>query len=266
MFRKLSYGLVALGALAVGAVAQGATTTLLYLPAAGSNVVGSNDAAPGFPSGSWQSSAPGSKSEVYIAASSLFSQPVTIGDIASISYWTNVPGATGQDTGGQPNWTFYIYTPKTGSGDTGSFYHTRLNSEPYFSNASALANTWHQWTSGGANAMKFYDVARDGGLFGTYTDPTLAQIQSGPVTWPTSGTSVDYRSEAVNLFSFQTGSGWGSSFNGLLDGFVVTLNNGDVGIVNFEAAAPLPSPVWGGLALLVMAGAVKKYRQVKAVA
>src|SRR5882724_7520684 len=111
MFGKLSLSLFALAAVAVAGVAQGATTTTLtLLPGSGSNVAGSYNPAPGFPSGSWQANAPtaGSKSEVYIAAGSLFSQPVTISDIASVTYWTNIAG-----TGADPNWTFYIYTAKT---------------------------------------------------------------------------------------------------------------------------------------------------------
>ena len=44
-------------------------------------------------------------------------------------------------------------------------------------------------------------------------------------------------------------------------GPAITLNNGDVGEVNFEAvAAPLPSSAWGGLALLVGLGLFKLRR------
>lgn len=209
--------------------------------------------APGFDQGSFQAVGPG-KSEIYIAPSQLFSTPVKISDIASISYFTNKPG-----DGTQVDWTFYLYTDKTGTGDTGSFYHTRLNSEPYFAQATAPGNTWHQWTTGVTpnQSMRFYDQPRNGG-FGTYNDPFLSQLQGGPVSWNSfdpgyGSTSVDYSNEFIKYFSFQTGSAWSSGFNGYLDGFVVMLFNNNVGVVNFDAV-PEPSTVvliGVGLAALV---------------
>jgi len=234
-----SFALVA--ALAVSASAQ---TTVVALPADASGVVGSNNPAPGYSSGSWEANASagtGNKSEYYIPASSLFSSPVTVGDIASISYFTNKPG-----NGGSPDWSFYMYTSPTGTDDSASWYHSRLTSEPYFSNATVASNTWHQWSSGGSNPMLFYDGPRSG-TAGTYTDPTLAGIQSGTYL------SHNYNNETVNLFSMQTGSAWGLGFTGLLDGLKITLNNGAVGIVNFEAV-PAPEPaslaVWGAMSVL----------------
>ena len=223
--------------------------------------------APGFDQGSFQAVGPG-KSEIYIAPSQLFSSPVKISDIASISYYTNKPG-----DGTQVDWTFYLYTNTTGTGDTGSFYHTRLNSEPYFAQATAPGNTWHQWTTGVTpnQSMRFYDADRTG-VFGTYNDPFLSQLQSGPITWNSFGpsygvagqtygpTSIDYSNELIKYFSFQTGSAWSSGFNGYLDGFRVTLTNGDIGVVNFDAI-PEPSTVvliGVGLAALVQ---VKRRRR-----
>ncbi|MDE3198774.1 MAG: PEP-CTERM sorting domain-containing protein [Acidobacteriota bacterium] len=216
-----------------------------YAGAAG--VSGSpNSSAPGFGSSSWvgNPSADGGKSELYIPASTLFSSPVTIDDIQSVSYWTNKPGNSGS-----PDWSFYIYTAKTGSGDTASWYHTRLNSEPYLTNtpsASDPANTWHNWTTNDpSNPMLFYDTARDGGVYGTYTDPTLATLQSGTYTWA-NNTSYNYGNDVVNLFSLQTGSAWASNFDGVVDGLTVTLKNGDVANVNLEAT---PEPGTWGLGL-----------------
>lgn len=235
-------GLVAFAFVASVPLASAGSITLY--PSSASNVIGNSSTfAPGFPSGSWQAAAPtpGSKSELYVPASALFSTPVTISDISSISYWTNKPGNSGS-----PDWSFYIYTAKTGTGDTGSFYHSRLTSEPYLTNtpsASDPANTWHEWsTNDPNNPMRFYDSNRDGGVFGTYTDPTLANLQSGPVTWPTSGTTYNYGGDTVSLFSLQTGSLWAYGFNGLVDGVTITLNNGDVGTINLEAAQPVPEP------------------------
>jgi hypothetical protein len=232
--------------LALVGVASAQTTTVVALPADGSGVIGSNNPAPGFDTGSWQANAPaGGKSEFYIPASSLFSGTVTVNDIQSISYFTNKPG-----NGGSPDWSFYMYTKPTGSGDSASWYHSRLTSEPYFSNATVASNTWHQWSSNDpTNPMHFYDSNRSGN-FGTYGDPTLTQLQGTNTNW-----GNQYGSEAINLFSMQTGSAWATGFTGLLDGLKITLNNGAVGIVNFEAvAATVPEPaslaVWGAVSVL----------------
>ena len=202
------------------------------------NVVGNpNSSAPGFGSGSWQAPGTTTKSEIYIPASSLFASSVTINDIKSISYWTNKP-----TDGTKPDWSLLLYTAPTGTGDSASWYHSRLNSEPYLSGAtasSAPANTWNEWsTSDASNPLRFYDANRDGGVYGTYTDPTLADLQAGAVTWPTSTTTQDYRGYVLKYFSLQTGSAWASGFTGLLDGLTITLTSGDVARVNFEVPEP----------------------------
>ena len=188
--------------------------------------------APGFQTGSWDyNQGPNGKGEVYITPSSLFSTPVTVGDISSISYWTNKP-----TTPNNVDWSFYIYTQPTGNGDTGGFYHSRLVSEPYFSpnGGSYTPNAWTQWTSNPTTGLRVYDTARDGGNSGTYSDPFLNAAFNGPITYGNS-TTHDYTGESVEYFSLQTGSAWSSGFTGLLDGLTITLKDGDVGIVNFEA-------------------------------
>lgn len=238
----------------VGTTTYAGNSLTLYPNSPG--VTGANGAsgtsAPGFGTGSFQANGT-SKAEIYISASSLFTTPVMISDIASISYFTNKPGdATAVD------WTFYMYTNLQTSGNSASWFHTRLNSEPYFSStpsASAPANAWNEWSTGGSNPMKLYDQPRSG-TFGTYTDPTLADLKAGPVTWNGSrqtGATVDYRSEVINLFSFQTGSDWANGFNGKLDGFTIKLTSGDTAKVNFEATA-VPEPAT--LALASSAGLV----------
>lgn len=222
--------------------------TITLLPTSpGVAAISGNSAtsAPGFSSGSFQESS-NTKGELYVTATSLFGHAVSFSDIASVSYWTNKPGASTD-----VDWSFYFYTVKTGSGDTGSFYHTRLVSEPLYSNAAAVAaNTWHQWTSGGSAPMRFYDSARNSGIQGTNADPTLATLESGPYTQPNSGTVVDYRNELINFFSLQTGSAWSAGFLGLVDGLTVTLVSGEVGRVNLEAFAPGAVPEPESLALL----------------
>ena len=238
------------------------TTTITLLPtyAGNTNIAGNaGTSAPGFATGSWQAPGSGAKQESYIAASALFAESVTLNDIASISYWTNKPG-----TAAAVDWTFIMYTAATGTGDEAPWYHTRLNSEPYFTQTPAVAsNTWHAWsTNDPTNPMLFYDQGRSGN-YGTYTDPTLATLQAGPVTWANS-TTYDYRtsSDVVSLFSLQTGSAWNTGFTGLVDGLTVTLKNGDVGIVNLEAV-PLPAAVWGGMMLLGALGGAKGLRRLR---
>jgi hypothetical protein len=231
-------GLLLAVASALNAEAGIITLTLLPSDPTASNVVAGSSNAPGFPTGSWASPGVGGKSEWYLPASALFSGPVTVNDIASISYWTNKP-----TTGADPDWTFYIYTAKQ-SGDP-NFYHSRLNSEPLYTSSIVPPNTWHEWsTNNGANSMRFYDANRNGGIFGTFADPTLAMLQGGPFTWPNS-VSNNYGSEIISLFSLQTGSAWANGFTGQVDGLTITLKNGDIGIVNFEsqvAPAAVPEP------------------------
>ena len=232
-------------ALAVVSACAFATTAMasavtLYPSSPGVSAISGNSstAAPGFGGGSFQESS-STKGEIYVSSVSLFGRKVSFGDIASVSYWTNKPG-----TSGSVDWSFYFYTAVQASGDTGSFYHTRLVSEPLYSNAAPVAaNTWHQWSSGGTEAMRFYDQARDGNIQGVNSDPTLATLESGPYTWPSSGTTVDYRGELINLFSLQTGSAWSAGFLGLVDGLTITLRSGEIGTVNLEAtAAAVPEP------------------------
>jgi len=204
--------------------------------------------APGFASSSWQQSG-NTKAELYIGAGSLFTGAVKIKDIASISYWTNKPGGAGD-----PDWTLLLYTAKTATDNSGTWYKSRLNAEPYFTQTptgSDPANTWHQWSSNDpSNALRFYDQPR-GGAYGTYVDPKLAQLQTGPVIWSVSGVSHDYSSEVISTFSLQTGSAWANGFAGLVDGLTITLNDDSSATaldgsrtvnINLEALAAVPEP------------------------
>ena len=213
------------------------------------NVIGNRTSfAPGFFSGSWQANATvaGQKQELYLPATAVFpGYPggVKISDIASVSYWTNKSG-----TVAQPDWYLLLYTVKTLSGDTGSFYHSRLTTEPAYTGtpaANAPPNVWHQWATGDPSfPLKFYDSIRNGGIFGGIaSDPTLATLQAGPITWGPPGlvTPTDYRSEVISLFSIQTGTCCAFGFNGLVDGLTITLKTGEVSRINLEAV-PLDSP------------------------
>jgi hypothetical protein len=217
--------------------------------------------APGFDTSSWQSPADGSKSEFYITPTAIFGHSVTVGDIASMSYWTNKPGGTS-------DWTLYIYTAFEGSGDTGSFYHSRLNAEPYITGTPAVDdpdNTWVEWSTDGGdtNPLEFYDVARDGGNFGSIgNDPTLAQLQNFGNAYSWSGGSTNnYNSEDVSYFSLQTGSAWAGDFSGLVDGLTITLKNGDTANINLEAAPEPGTWALAGFAGLAILTVGKKKRR-----
>ena len=245
-FSAIARALTLASAFSFAPAIMASSITLLPTSPGVSAIAGnSSTSAPGFSSGSFKESS-NTKGELYVTTAALFGHGVAFSDIASICYWTNKPG-----TSTSVDWSFYIYTNTTGSGDSGSFYHTRLVSEPLYSNAAPIAsNTWHQWTSGGNEAMRFYDQARDGGIQGVNSDPTLATLESGPFTWPVSGTTVDYRNELIKFFSLQTGSAWSAGFQGLVDGLTVTLVSGEVGRVNLEAAAGAAVPEPESLALL----------------
>jgi len=214
----------------------------------GTYVVGGGISAPGFPVDSWAHDGSSSKSEFYLPPSDLFGRSIRIGDLASVSWWTKKPG-----DGTKPDWYLAIYTDVT-----------RLNSEPYFTQSTVGPNTWHQWSSDdGVHSLRFYDQPLTH-VFGTYTDPTLSAITSGPINWNYYGYSLasniatrDYRTETILAFSFQTATDWSNGFTGMLDGFEVKLKNGDVGSVNFEVV-PEPSSLLVGCGLLGLVFGLKR--------
>ena len=270
MKRNLLFGVIAMLIAFPTLFAAGYDLTLYSTTAPpAANVMGNGSSAPGFGVSSWASDATGvgSKSEIYIPVNLLFSSAVTIGDISSISYWTNKSGGSGD-----PDWTFYLYTALQASGNEASWYHTRLNSEPYFTNTPAAndpANAWHQWsTNASSNPMRFYDAGRNGGLYGSYTDPTLADLQGGSINWHDyysgyASNTVNYGRENLSLISLQTGSAWGNGFSGLVDGVTMTRKNGDVARVNLEAV-PEPSSIVLFVSMIGCVGMVIRRRQARA--
>jgi hypothetical protein len=196
--------------------------------------------APGFDDSSWQ--ATGVKSNFYITPQQLFGQGILLSDLSSITYWTNQNATLGS------NWNLYIYTAPTGSGDSASWYHSRLTGIAPDGSAG-----WDQQTTA---TLDWSDPSRNNT---SYSSPvTWVNIEAGTVTWPSS-TSHDYTGETVEYISLQTDSG-ASSFQGLLDGLTVTLNDGKSTSVNFQAT---PEPArWSLIGIgLGMAAFLKRYRR-----
>lgn len=168
-----------------------------------------------------------------------------IDDIASISYHTNTPHPI---TGTTPhNFYMIIYTKPDGIDDKSGWYGYRLIGEPYLSkNLNAPANQWNKWsTDAGTNQLTFFDPDTIG-FYGFYGQPTLQNIQAGPINWHDyySGcpvTNIDYGVEVVKYISFQTATGWMNVFQGCVDAITIALKDGTTVSVDLEGFA---SEVW----------------------
>ncbi len=202
-----------------------------YITGPVANVTGTlATSAPGFGPSAWQAGG-STKAEFSVPAAVLFGHPVKVGDLASVSWWTN-KGV------GIADWYNLIYTAlQNDNQNTGTWYRSRLNSEPYLSGGTYTPGIWTLWsTSDAVHPLRYFDALRNGGVYGTYADPLLSAITAGAVTWA-NGAAWDYSGEQILSFSMQTGSGWASGFTGMLDGLTVTLKSGETATVNFEAYA-----------------------------
>jgi len=160
-----------------------------------------------------------------------------IDDISSISYHTNKPGS-------QNDVDFYlvIYTKPDGVNDHG-WYGYKLIGEPYFSrNLNAPSDQWNKWsTDVGTNQLTFFDPDTIG-FYGFYGQPTLQDIQAGPINWHDyySGcpvTNIDYGVEVVKYISFQTGTNWMNTFQGYIDAITIGLKDGTTVSIDLEGFA-----------------------------
>lgn len=243
--KRLSVRHFLLSALILGAsVASAQTTTeILVLPETpvfdANNIVGiEDDAAPGFETGSFASNGV-AKTDIYLTPEMLFQRPFTLGEIVRMSYFTK-KGETHQVSPG--DWYLTIYTlPYQGDCSSGGWYGDRIGTEPYFSiNINDPANTWNQWTTGGAqNQLRFFESTSgcQGANFGSYTDPDWATFVAA-----NSLSGSPYAGHGVLFVSIQTGSAWAAGFTGQLDGFEIELADGSVATVNFEKVEPPPAP------------------------
>lgn len=248
--------IVAIGMLAGQTILArvGTNTTLIVTPSSpvfgspdGEHVDGvSEDGAPGFAHGSFKSDGL-LKTDMYFTVQPLFGdRPVTVGDVANISYWTK-KATTHADN--LVDWSVIIYTaPYAGDASTPTWYGARFGTEPYFAqNIVDPADTWNQWSSDDpVNRMRFYEstAGAPGANFGSYTDPDWAAFKAANALsgHPRSGLPVLF-------FSIQTGSATATGFTGQVDGLRIELTDGSVAKVNLEpfvVAADLDSCKKGG--------------------
>jgi uncharacterized repeat protein (TIGR01451 family) len=224
-------------ALACTAVRAQTVTNLSVTPSSpgvfdSNHVTGvAGDFAPGFPAGSFASDGV-AKTDMYFTPESLFGHPVTIADVASVSYWTKKSTTHTPDL---VDWSYALYTkPYAGDVSTPTWYGDRIGSEPYFAiNPADPGNTWNKWsTDGAANRMRFYESTQGapGANFGTYNDPDWATFKSGNAL-----SGSPYGGHEILFFSIQTGSATAPGFFGQVDGVRIVLNDGSVANINFES-------------------------------
>lgn len=203
------------------------------------------DAAPGYDSGSWTNDQSAYKAEIAFSAADLGLTGHTLSDITDLSYWTKKSTSHVESA---PDWYVSIYTSPFEGSPGSSWYGYRINAEPYFSaNLTETPGEWTQWSNGGsedANALRFFDSSA--GYYGSYTDLLWEEFLASEGT----GGNIFGEQEILGIV-LATGSGWNASFDGLLDGFSISLLDGlevtgapivDTYNVNFEATTPVPEP------------------------
>ena len=199
----------------------------------GNNVNGvPNDAAPGFPTGSFASNGV-AKTDMYFPPEVIFGRAVTIGEVSAMSWWTK-KGTTHATSA--PDWYMNIYTKEfVGEAVPANFYGSRFGSEPYFSdNINDPVNTWNEFSTGGpTNKLRFFESTNGapGANFGSYTDPFWPDF----IELVSLGTTVPRKDQEILFFSLQTATAWAAGFTGQLDGLRIELTDGSVALLNFEA-------------------------------
>ena len=116
---------------------------------------------------------------------------------------------------------------------------------------SLPANTWKQWTTGGAQKqLRFFESTSGsaGASFGSYTDPEWATFVAGNLL-----SGAPYSGHGVLSVTVQTGSAWAAGFTDQLDGFEIELADGSITKVNFEMVEPPPAvPATGNTGLVIL--------------
>jgi hypothetical protein len=237
MKRTYLSGLAALQSLVLTGATFGATTNFTVTPTSvgvydSNNTIGvPGDPAPGFSLSSIASNGLG-KTDAYFTPESLFGRSVTVGELASLSYWTKTGTTHAVEA---RDWSLVVYTkPYAGDASTPTWYGDRYGAEPYFSsNLIDPANTWNLWSSEGpSNQLRFFEstAGATGANFGSYTDPNWTTFSSQNAL-----SGQPRSSQAILNFSLQTGSAWAAGFTGQIDGLTLSLTDGSVARINFEA-------------------------------
>ncbi|HWO57508.1 MAG TPA: T9SS type A sorting domain-containing protein [bacterium] len=229
---------------AAGTSAQATTYNLTFgAPYAAASFITPSTAAQYLGAGSWYEQYPSGKTEIYVDPAAQFGASFTIDQIQSVVYHTlnDATNPSGVD--------FYmlIYTALESSDNDASWYNKRLNAEPYLSNGYVppTAGVWNTWTTDApTNQLTFFDANNNGGNFGFYGQPTLADLQAGAINWstwpgnPTAGSAdpnpIDYGAKTVKYLNWSTGSGW-AAFAGYIDAIEINLTTGDSYVIDLEA-------------------------------
>ncbi|MDR3412353.1 MAG: hypothetical protein P4L87_15675 [Formivibrio sp.] len=210
--------------------------------------------------GSWQANG-SSPSQYYLYANANSATErglgqLTISSLNSLSFETYLTPA---QAAAAPNWYLIIYTAPHANGEA-SWYGNRLILEPYLSqNLNNQGNQWVTWATGaGANQLTVNDSALSGNL-GSYTQPTLAAIQSGAINWNSytggSSTPVNYADMNIEGIVLSTGNPWANGFNGLVDNVNINSTQGNVQFDLESTPVPEPTTMVAGMLLLLPFGA-----------
>jgi uncharacterized protein YfaP (DUF2135 family) len=163
-----------------------------------------------------------------IGMRTLFGRNIAIGELATVSYYTNKPAAqTAMD------WRLAVYTTAgdlasdpgelvQGPGDGAKWYRSRLQAQPHqAANLNAPADQWNQWsTSAGTNQLIFYEAT------GVRNNSNMAwaDILAGSTSW-------NYSSEEIMMIDIGVGTKSTSSFmtgESRLDGVRIELTTGEI--------------------------------------
>ena len=195
----------------------------------------------GWGTSSWQSVASG-KSNFHIRAgedgdlwTALFGATSQLSNLASLSYNTEKAVTAPLNS----DWAMTIYTAKTGSGDAGSWFHSKLQS-----NYSTHTNTgvWATWSTTDGSLM--FENNTNSGVYVPLTSLFAA-----------------HGTEVIEAITIQTFSNWTGSVVGNVDGIVIDLinpvvNGGNTeGRVNLEAVPePATLAIWSLLGTMGIGG------------
>jgi hypothetical protein len=179
---------------------------------------------------------------------------LTVSQLSSLSLSTFLTPA---QAAAAPNWFLSIYTAPYTGGEAG-WYGNRLILEPYLAaNYSNPGNQWNTFsTAPGANQLRLDDTGLSGNQ-GFYGEPTLANAQSGSITWSGftaggSATPINYANQNIKYIVLSTGSDWATGFAGMVDNVNINTTQGNV---QFDLEA-VPEPTTLALLGFGLAGLV----------